>query len=453
MLPTDGKWVQTRFAALATVGLTVGLAVALTACSPSGSASIEELPTPESLALPDEPAPTTTVRPPLPPYGPGEGHNRLDWLADQAALVALDLAAADRQQIPTELALDLSGLPNLSDRVALGLAALDLSFTRSDTADETGHYGTVITVHDDPTTSLAQWPEMATFSVDGAAQVRRETRAALRHDVDVTLVPSVDDWSTSDSWFAASSADASLLATELVGAPGDVVAWSNREAQRYVAEAVEFGGAEAGGFAVSTESRASPPSVFELPYDSGMVIAHDRVGWATISASITLPQGDGLWPAIWLLGNTACDAPGRCLGYETDAYYEIDLLEARGQAPEEVHLSLHWFDERIRSATSVSSVDEPTLRLEFERRPGLLLWRLDGTTVGVHAGRVDSVTTGPHNADPMMLIVNTAVGGSFAGEQQIGRTGNWLGEALVPNSYPDSLSAEFVVHEIQVASR
>lgn len=404
---------------------------------------------PSTLAASDDPITTTTERSTLPPYGPDDGHNRLDWLADQAAIAALELTDLDRPQVT----LDLSGLPVLSDRVAFGLAELGLSFTRSETADEVGHYGTVITVHDDPTATLATWPEVEPALQENATEVRRQTRSALRRGVDIDLAVAIDDWSTADSWFAASSADPSLLTTELIGAPEDVVAWSNREAQRYVADAVEFDPEKGTEFVVTTESRSTPPSVFELPYDSGMLIARERVGWATISTSITLPRGDGLWPAIWLLGDTACDAPGRCLDYETTAYYEIDLLEVRGQEPGEAHLSLHWFDERIRSASSVSALDGSTVHLDFERRPGLLIWRINGNVVNVHTGRVHSLSSGEHNADPMMLIVNTAVGGSFAGEREIGRTGSWLGEALVPTSYPAPLGASFAVHEIRVASR
>ena len=129
------------------------------------------------------------------------------------------------------------------------------------------------------------------------------------------------------------------------------------------------------------------------------------------------------------------------------------MLELRGQTPNEAHLSLHWFDERIRSVSTVAPIEESTLDREFERRPGLLIWRIDGDVVKVHTGIVNTLATGEHRDEPMMLIVNTAVGGSFAGAREIGRSGEWLGEALVPDTYPAPLSADFVVADMQVASR
>lgn len=408
-------------------------------------ASVAQRP-PEALASADEQRPATVEIPELAPYGPGELHG-LDWLADQAALAALTSTATEQSN--TGLMIDLSGLAVLSDRVALGLAELELAFTRSDTPDSTGEYGTSIIVHDNPAAALSRWALWVATSNDETVAVWQQTRAALANRVDIELVRDVRDLSGSSGWFVATSADPSLLANELIAAPNNVIAWSNREAQQYVPDAVAF---DDGDITITASSRTTPPSIDELPYNSGMVIANELVGWATISTSISLPEAAGLWPAIWLLGQEACDAPGRCLGYQTDTYYEIDLLEARSQIPNEAHHSLHWYDEQIRSSSTAAPIDELTLDLEFERRPGLLIWRLDGEVVNVHTGRVDTLATGAHRDEPMMLIVNTAVGGSFAGDREIGRTGAWLGEALVPKAYPGTLRSDFVVSNIQVAA-
>ena len=61
---------------------------------------------------------------------------------------------------------------------------------------------------------------------------------------------------------------------------------------------------------------------------------------------------------------------------------------------------------------------------------------LDGEEVFVIAGPVDALA-GPHRTAPMQLIVNLAVGGVFAGDRQIGRFGQWWGDARVPSSFPD----------------
>ncbi len=392
-----------------------------------------------------ETVPMVLELPPLAPYGSGEGNLRLTWLADQAALVVLDF----QRNGDAETNLDLTGLPMLADRVALGLDQLGLSFTRSDTADVAGFYGTMITVHDDATAAIARWERFTSSSVEGAASVRAQTRAALSERIDVDHVAGSVDLSSAASWIVARSADPSLLATEVVGEPTSLIAWSNREAQRYTENAVTFADP---GFTIDTTSRTSPPSVLELPYDSGMVITNESFEWATFSATIDLPRRRGLWPAIWLLDDEACEAPGRCLGYESPAYHEIDILELRTQRPDEAHVSLHWWDKRVRSESSVAAIDSSELSVELDRRPGLLVWRLDGEVVKVHTGRVDSLDDGAHRSAPMRLIVNTAVGGSFSGSAEIGREGDWLGEALVPNSYPSELRATFAINDLHATT-
>ncbi len=449
---------QSRRQTVTTCAVVFALAVLVGACSsadptPDASPSRTELSPPpvvdapvlSEVTVPEATVPEAIARveaPTLDPYGP-QGH-RLEWLSDQAALAVVDvqdLRGPDRE-------LDLSGLPNLADRVALGLEELGLSFTRSDTPDSLGEYGTIITVHDDPTAAMQRRPLFDTSAVHGSAAVRQQTMEALETRSDVPHLPDIVDLVDEANWLVAQTADPSLLATELVDRPAGLVAWGNREAQQYVPDAVIF----TSGISISTTSRSTPASVTELPYNSGMVISRDSFEWGTFSATVTLPDGDGLWPAIWLLDDEACEAPGRCAGYESSAFHEIDMLETRTQQPDELHLSVHWWDERIRSASSTATAAGDGLSITVERRPGLLIWRLDGEAVSVRTGRVDSFGQGMHRSAPMKLIINTAVGGSFAGTNEVGRDGHWLGEALVPANYPTPINATFSITEIRVQS-
>jgi len=51
-------------------------------------------------------------------------------------------------------------------------------------------------------------------------------------------------------------------------------------------------------------------------------------------ARIKLPEGQGLWPAFWMLGSNIDEVPWPGCG-------EIDILEYQGQRPERVFASLH----------------------------------------------------------------------------------------------------------------
>lgn len=214
------------------------------------------------------------------------------------------------------------------------------------------------------------------------------------------------------------------------------VNWTNREAQRYVADAVGFGDDE---ITITTRSRSNP-SVDELPFESGLIVSDGTFGLGRLEVNVAVPAGNGLWPAIWLLDAKACDAPGRCPGYASPAYHEIDILETRGQEPDVAYASLHWWDDQLRSASSSSDIpglsDGSVRRLTIERRPGLLRWLIDGEEIAVIAGPVNA-DAGPHRTRPMRLILNVAVGGVFAGDLNIGRNGSWWGDARVPAGFPD----------------
>ena len=388
--------------------------------------------------------PTTMTEPvELPSFTYGPDHTDLGWLANHAALAVLAELPVDAQLI------DLAGKPILADRVAIGLEQLDVPFTRSTTTDIAGHLGTNIIIHRSPGETLREWTARQSNAHPAAIAVHQETVAALNGaDLDhaTSSVPL-----SADSWLVAESAPPQELAIDIVDAPRNIVAWSNREAQSYVAENVDI---TAEAVTISTRSRTSPPSIDELPYESGMAISVDGFGWSTITADVMLPSDEGLWPAIWLLSTDACEGAGRCSGFESTDYHEIDLLETAGGDPTTIHTTVHWWNERHDSSTATrtlgSTSDSTNHRIELERRPGLLIWRIDGEVVHVVADQVDSFDSGPHRSGDMMLLINTAVGGTFAGPSEIGQDGEWLGEALVPASYPDLLEAEFNVTNLQI---
>lgn len=387
---------------------------------------------------------STTMPTPEPRFTYGPGGQPITWLADQAALAIL----AELPEGSTTI--DLSGRPLLADRVAIGLVETGIAFTRSNTPDETGSYGTVISLHDAPEAAIREWPRRATNSDPSALNVRRESVAAFRgedliHSREVTVLDS-------ENWLIAESAPPNVLALDIPDEPRSVVAWSNREAQRYVAENVEV---TSDRVIISTASRTTTPSISELPFDSGMAISTNDFGWGTFAGEVTVPTTPGLWPALWLLSSEACEGAGRCSGFATSAFHEIDILETDGTPT--AHTTVHWWDDVHRSTTATAPLAPESLgtasnlQIELERRPGLLVWHIDGVVVHVVTGRVDSFETGPHQSGPMMLLANTAVGGTFAGSREIGRNGVWLGEAIVPDSYPNLLHDTLTIRELSFA--
>jgi beta-glucanase (GH16 family) len=148
-------------------------------------------------------------------------------------------------------------------------------------------------------------------------------------------------------------------------------------------------------------------------YTSGMVttglyenehraVARFVFQYGLVEVRAKLPQGKGLWPAIWLLPETLGARP------------EIDIMEMLGDSPNRLQVHLHYdapdhsareAGQTIRTANLAKSWHVFGLRWE----PKSITWYLDGVQVWryAHAGSIPK--------QPMYLLINLAVGGDFPG--------------------------------------
>ncbi len=247
------------------------------------------------------------------------------------------------------------------------------------------------------------------------------------------------DRSVLDAGWRAATTDSPVPGADRLPAESGGVSWNNQEAQAYRPAGVDI---DATGIVLTATAR-SVPDIDELPFESGMVVSESTYRWGRIEVDAAFPSGSGLWPAIWLLDADACEGPGRCPGYRTIDYHEIDLIETTGD--ETAVSTVHWFESvgetgRFRSLGDrrlVPGLTDGALHtVALDRRPGLLVWSVDGIEIDRVAGPA-TAAEGPHRAGPMRLVMNLAVGGSFAGDRLVGRNGGWWGDARVPAGYPD----------------
>lgn len=164
-----------------------------------------------------------------------------------------------------------------------------------------------------------------------------------------------------------------------------------------------------------------------FPYTSGMVStgppewqAEPKVAftYGIVEVRFRAPLGAGLWPAIWLLPASQESKP------------EIDLFEAVGQRPQRVGMYFHP-RSGSESETSFTHFDLPagedlgdthTVRLQWSRE--LLEFFFDEEKVWEVAG--EQVPD-----EPMYLVINLAVGGSYGGTPD-------------PSAFPASFEIDYV---------
>jgi beta-glucanase (GH16 family) len=138
------------------------------------------------------------------------------------------------------------------------------------------------------------------------------------------------------------------------------------------------------------------------PYSSGRVSTEKKFSflYGKVEVRAKLPGTKGLWPAIWLLPADGSWPP------------EIDVTELLGHLPRRDFMTFHWGTRRAQQQDQ-SKFDGPDFTAGYhlftvEWMPGQIRWLIDGIERKVVTSNVPD--------KPMFLIINTAVGGPWAGE-------------------------------------
>jgi beta-glucanase (GH16 family) len=177
--------------------------------------------------------------------------------------------------------------------------------------------------------------------------------------------------------------------------PGGVRTHSNNEQQYYASDAVTRTG---DGLLLTAQRR----KMGGKSYTSGMICSNghfaQQYGWFEIRARV--PQGQGMWPAFWLLPEDNSWPP------------EIDILEILGHEPNRVYLSNHWRDEQGQHGHQTRDFKGPDFSKDFHTfavhwTADEIVWYVDGHE------RSRSNQYIPHH--PMFVIANLAVGGDWPG--------------------------------------
>jgi beta-glucanase (GH16 family) len=146
--------------------------------------------------------------------------------------------------------------------------------------------------------------------------------------------------------------------------------------------------------------------------------------YGRFEASLKMPQGQGLWPAFWLLGATAGQPSWPGCG-------ELDIMEAQGQKPTVNHGSMHGPGYSGGGALtaqygSTSSLAEGFHTYAIDWTANEVDFSVDGTVYEVinkrdANGNCPNSGNCPPGGDkwvfdhPFFVILNVAVGGNFVG--------------------------------------
>ncbi|RMG96318.1 MAG: glycosyl hydrolase family protein [Chloroflexi bacterium] len=192
--------------------------------------------------------------------------------------------------------------------------------------------------------------------------------------------------------------------------------WGNEELQYYTDDPANAATDGNGNLALTLRQADGSLQCYYGPceYTSARLISWHKAEFAygRIEARIKVPQGTGIWPAFWSLGNDIDRNPWPGTG-------EIDFMEFVGRLPNEIFGTIHGPGySGGQSFGGIYQFGEPvyndfhTFAIEWE--PDLIKWYVDG--ILYHTATPADVAPNPWVFnDPVFLLLNVAVGGNFGG--------------------------------------
>lgn len=186
------------------------------------------------------------------------------------------------------------------------------------------------------------------------------------------------------------------------GCDQGICGWGNQELQRYtdsnhsLSDGILTINIEKGNFYTSTRITTKGKKEFQ---------------YGKVEARMKLPQGDGLWPAFWMLGNDIDDAGWPDCG-------EIDIMEYVGRMPGVVHHSLHTRSSHGATINTkkviVANPEEEFHIYGMEWSSKAIDFYVDGELKYTYAPGTTNNDYWPFDK-PFYFLLNAAVGGGFGG--------------------------------------
>lgn len=179
--------------------------------------------------------------------------------------------------------------------------------------------------------------------------------------------------------------------------------WGNNERQLYTKKNIEV----RDGNLVITATHAN-----DL-YESGRITTKDKFEftYGTLEVRAKLATGEGLWPAIWLLGANIDTHTWPACG-------EIDMMEYVGKEPHTIYTSLHTADsygETINTKkTILSDIEEGFHIYKTNWTEESITFYIDDQKVYTFNPNDKNEETWPFNK-PFYMLINMAIGGNFGG--------------------------------------
>ena len=208
----------------------------------------------------------------------------------------------------------------------------------------------------------------------------------------------------SDEFNGAGPADATKWAYDT----GNNNGWGNQELETYTTTTENV--SQNGGNLVIQATKTGSS------YTSGRILTKGKQNfqYGRIDVRAKLPKGQGIWPAIWMLGSDIDQNNWPACG-------EIDIMELRGQEPTKILSTMHFgnstADHRYKGIDNVQLPGGASFADDFHvysvvRAKDQMQFFIDGKNY--YTFTANDASPYPFN-NPFFVVLNVAVGGNFLG--------------------------------------
>jgi beta-glucanase (GH16 family) len=181
--------------------------------------------------------------------------------------------------------------------------------------------------------------------------------------------------------------------------------WGNAELETYT-NSIENAHIDTGYLHITAIKGTSPL------YSSARLTTKGKKEFTHCRAEIRakLPEGKGIWPAIWMLGANISSVSWPACG-------EIDIMELLGDNPATSYGTVHWNDNGHQSRGSQKSLNTGKFSSSFHTfsitwGPNHFEWRIDNDPF-LYVSKSE-IPAFPFD-QPQFFILNVAVGGNWPG--------------------------------------
>jgi beta-glucanase (GH16 family) len=165
------------------------------------------------------------------------------------------------------------------------------------------------------------------------------------------------------------------------------------------------------------------PQSRQYKYTSGRIDTRNTFTfeYGKVEARMRLPEGEGTWPAFWLLSENKIHTTDTSPSQDDERFYtkdgEIDIMEHYGHDPGVIEATVHTYKQ-----SNVGTITIPDATSEFhsygvEVTPDSITWTIDDTPYHTFTRSSDDPNEWPFgNGNKLYIILNLAMGGTGGGD-------------------------------------